>query len=110
MRNLDTVVGRVGTTGRKPLDIGDGFLVLRHGMDANGNHSVWVSHRGNRARKIQTNGNLPAVHDPSGDRGVITTEGAEQIKAFYRQYMAPKRRKGRHGPRVVAGPKFPGDF
>jgi len=50
--------------------IGDSeYYLHRHGSDANGNHSIWVSKSGiqsltgkHRARKIQTNQNLPKTH------------------------------------------------
>ncbi len=46
----------------EPVHIGDGYHFHRRGMDENGNHSIWVSKGANRAKKIQTNGNLPKYH------------------------------------------------
>jgi len=46
----------------KPVQIGFGYEVSKMGMDTSGNHSVWVRSLNNRAKKIQTNGNLPALH------------------------------------------------
>ena len=84
------VIGEVGKSSGKSLDIGDGYYVHSHGNDANGNHSVWVSKGANRARKIQTNGNLPSVHSEvgKGDKGklIITKKGAEEIKDYHRKY------------------------
>ena len=79
----------------KALDIGDGFRVTRQGMDENGNYSVWVSYRQGRAKKIQTNGNLPSVHNPREGRGVITVKGAAEIKDYYRAYCSAGAAVGR---------------
>lgn len=38
------------------------YTVKKMGMDSNGNHSVWVSFRDGRAKKIQTLQNLPLTH------------------------------------------------
>lgn len=88
---MTEVLGRVYKTNRKSLDIGEGFRVLRHGMDANGNHCVWVSKGAERARKIQTNGNLPTVHSSLKGDGAITTQGADEIKDYYRRFMQRRR-------------------
>lgn len=89
-RAPSSAVGRAPKSSRgTALDIGDGFRVTRHGMDTNGNYSVWVSYRQGRAQKIQTNGNLPSVHHLSGGRGVITAKGAAEIKEYWRAYLSP---------------------
>jgi len=46
----------------KPVQIGYGYEVAKMGMDTNGNFSVWVRSLNNRAKKIQTLGNLPKLH------------------------------------------------
>lgn len=38
------------------------IAIKRMGMDVNGNHCVWFTVNGSRARRIQTNGNLPLIH------------------------------------------------
>lgn len=99
-------VGHVGKDGgkggSKALDIGDGYYVHSHGNDANGNHSVWVSKGANRARKIQTNGNLPSVHSEvgRGDKGklTITKKGAEEIKDYHRKYHEKPVKKSECAP------------
>lgn len=84
------IIGEVGKTGRHCVDIGGGIEVHRHGNDENGNHCVWVTYSGqHRARKIQTNGNLPVQHR---NRGVITEESAEEIRDYVKRYMVPKKR------------------
>ena len=85
------VIGEVGKSGGKPLDIGDGYHVHAHGFDANGNHSVWVSKGSGRARKIQSGQNLPSVHSQRGageKKGhlPITKKIAEEIKDYHRKY------------------------
>lgn len=86
---LDNAIGIAPKSPRgAAVDIGDGFRVMRHGLDENGNHSVWVSYKQGRAKKIQTNGNLPAVHHPREGRGVITVKGAAEIKDYYRAHCS----------------------
>lgn len=85
------VIGEVGKSGGKPLDIGDGYHVHAHGFDNNGNHSVWVSKGSGRARKIQSGQNLPSVHSQRGageKKGhlPITKKIAEEIKDYHRKY------------------------
>lgn len=75
------------STSGKGVDIGDGFTVHRHGLDANGNHSVWVSQGGGRAKKIQTNGNVPTVHREARSDGTISQAGAKEIKDYYNSYI-----------------------
>ena len=72
----------------KAVDIGGGFAVHRHGMDTNGNHSVWVSQGGSKAKKIQTNGNTPTVHREARSDGTITQAGADEIKSHFTKYIA----------------------
>lgn len=70
----------------KAVDIGGGFAVHRHGLDTNGNHSVWVSQGGSKAKKIQTNGNIPTVHREARSDGTITQAGADEIKDHFNKY------------------------
>ena len=85
-RGSDHVIGTVGKTDNgKGVDIGNGLTVTRHGMDANGNHSVWVKSGDGRSRKIQTNGNLPSVHSGGGE---ITLAGAKEIRAYHGKHIA----------------------
>lgn len=44
------------------VDLGDGYYVKKAGLDANGNWSIWVAKGSNKARKIQTNGNINSAH------------------------------------------------
>jgi len=65
--------------------IGNNVWVHRHGMDENGNHSVWVSKGPNeRARKIQTNSNVPSMH---GTGGHISHEAAKEIIAHVEKHF-----------------------
>lgn len=89
----DSHIGSVGKTAGKPLDIGGGLYVHRHGNDANGNHSVWVSKGSGAARKIQTNGNLPSIHSARGSgkkRGElpISRKGADEIAEYHSKHIA----------------------
>ena len=92
----DQIIGYVGRTGRQSLDLGHGLHVLRHGMDVNGNHCVYVSYRGGRARKIQTLG----LHEVNGERGYgpkadklrITRAGGDEIVDYYEKYMVKGKR------------------
>lgn len=61
-----------------PVDIGRGYEVTRMGFDVNGNHSVWVSLLGKRAKKIQTLGNLPRLHRERE----VTPEVAKEILGY----------------------------
>jgi hypothetical protein len=83
--DASNVIGHAPKSSKgEPVDIGDGYLVHRHGMDSNGNHAVWVSRNGSNVRKIQTNGNLPSQH---GMGGTITHESAAEIKGYHKKYI-----------------------
>ena len=66
----------------KEIDIGQGRYVHRHGMDENGNHSIWYSQGSGRARKIQTL-NLPSVHRNKPD---LTEAGIREIHEYADKY------------------------
>lgn len=70
----------------KAVDIGGGFAVHRHGLDTNGNHSVWVSQGGSKPKKIQTNGNTPTLHHEIRSEGNITQAGANEIKEHFNKF------------------------
>lgn len=71
----------------KSLDIGDGFYIIKTGLDVNGNSCVWVARGSNRAKKIQTNGNTPAAHGVSAEEIVNNPVAIQQIKDYYTKYL-----------------------
>ena len=104
----EKVIGTVGKTDTgKGVEIGGGLTVVRHGMDANGNHSVWISKDGARAGKIQTNGNLPKYHG-SGDRDSITLAHAKEIREYYNKTRPSTSNEAGDEERVAIGNQSPG--
>ena len=82
--NQDKVIGTMlkARKNGKELDIGEGRYVHRHGMDENGNHSIWYSQGSGRARKIQSN-NLPTVHKTKPE---LTEAGIREIHEYADKY------------------------
>lgn len=69
---------------KSPADMGDGYYLHRTGMDANGNHSAWVSKGANRAKKVQTNNvHLQAVHGKDVEDIMSSPEAIKQLKAHF---------------------------
>jgi hypothetical protein len=71
------------------------YSVTRMGMDTNGNHSVWVSFRGGRSKKILTNYNLPLTHS---DRA-LTPRAVDELSDFVHRQTNPAPRTGTKRPR-----------
>jgi len=80
----DKVHGEMPKTHKKgkEMDIGEGRYLHRHGHDANGNSSVWVSQGSGRARKIQMH-NLPTVHKTMPQ---LTQAGIREIHDYANKY------------------------
>lgn len=83
-KSEDKVIHTMPTKAKDSVDIGDSLYVHRHGMDSNGNHSVWVSKGSGNPKKIQTNQNLPTVHQT---RPELTQAGVDEIKDYASKYF-----------------------
>ena len=84
-KSEDKVIHTMPKSSKDPHDIGNGLYLHRHGFDTNGNHSVWVSKGSERAKKIQTNQNLPTVHST---RPELTEKGAQEIHEHANKYWS----------------------
>ena len=80
----DKVIGKMPKTHKpgKEMDIGEGRYLHKHGHDANGNHSVWISQGSGRAKKIQSH-NLPTVHKTIPQ---LTEAGIREIHEYANKY------------------------
>jgi hypothetical protein len=78
---------------RRPVDIGDGFYIIATGMDLNGNFAVWVSKGASRAKKIQTNGNIPAAHQKKAEEIAVDEKAKAEIKDYYNKYFYKRPQK-----------------
>jgi hypothetical protein len=74
------------------------YTVTKMGIDSAGNHSVWVSFRGERAKKIQTNANLPLTHFDKA----LTTRALYELSDFLHRKDNPAPRIGTARPRRVS--------
>ena len=79
------------------------YTVKKMGMDANGNHSVWVSFRDGRAKKIQTLQNLPLTHRDRALTPRVVDEITDYVHGIgAERFPNPATRKGAARPRRVS--------
>lgn len=71
--------------------------IKKLGMDANGNHSVWVSVGGKRAIKIQTLHNLPILHRER----VINNATIAEIEQYLYEHTRAANPASRSGVKIV---------
>lgn len=71
----------------EPLPIGDGWYIMRTGMDANGNYCAWVARGDNAARKIQTNGTAPTAHHKNPNEIVKSDKAMAELRDYANKYF-----------------------
>jgi hypothetical protein len=85
----------------EPLPIGDGWYIMRTGMDANGNYCAWVARGDNAARKIQTNGNAPTAHHKNPNEIVKSDKAMAELRDYANKYFDTDESKTNEGLSVL---------